>query len=163
MASSRCALLFIAAVLLLLVGCHAKAVGSPKPQWLSDLEEETEKATSDAKDVISRTARADREMAQWAVKDAKDEAANAVRDTKDVLQEAVRRANHTPRPLTELEKAEQRNMVFDRMLQLVNIFGQVENYLASKIRNAVTTVALVVDHDYNDRLERANKWRTSTS
>lgn len=47
----------------------------------------------------------------------------------------------------ELNKMEQINKNFERMIQLVNIMGQVNNFLASRSRSVIKKIAMLADAD----------------
>lgn len=47
----------------------------------------------------------------------------------------------------EMNKVEQINKNFERMIQLVNIMGQVNNFLASRSRSVIKKIAMLADAD----------------
>lgn len=47
----------------------------------------------------------------------------------------------------ELENAEKVNKNFEKMLQLVNILGQVDNFLADRMKTMIKKLAVLADDD----------------
>ena len=67
-------------------------------------------------------------------------------------------------PLTreqlDLERNERMNRGFERMIQLVSVLGQVDNFLTDRTRSIVRKLNAVYDVDERDRIRRSmnSRW-----
>lgn len=56
--------------------------------------------------------------------------------------------------MEEIARAERANRAFERLIQFVNIVGQVDSYITERARSFVRKIALLVDDDEVDRRVR---------
>ncbi|XP_046474969.1 uncharacterized protein [Neodiprion pinetum] len=83
-----------------------------------------------------------------------DKLATIVAEKEGSLQKTVlgsRAAFPAQREETELERAERVNKGFERMIQMVNILGQVDNFISDRTKNVVRKLNAMYDIDDQEK------------